>query len=299
MTLSEEQLTKTLIRMSCPGGDHDYINIIIDFSSWCTHYRAELLEPLFSSLDALFGFRNAYRFTHTFPLISTLLFQDRYAPPNQAPDGDPEEGPRCVHGPEAWLEGLRQKGWTLATILIILRAAHMCDTTASLLRQGNNQVIVLRIPSERYLRERNLTPDQYTNQFLRVLEAICEKAGIVIKVPESWRSRRLLEYGRKYFLDGVQVSGTVKKASRLTSEANQAVYTLNTVIAGLFSSGATIAGDDISPIPAYVLTVFEGAMDLWRHYPEYINMPDEWMTVLLMMNRTKGGILLCSSLNLP
>lgn len=36
MTLSEEQLTKTLNRMSSPGEEYDYINIIIDFSSWCT-----------------------------------------------------------------------------------------------------------------------------------------------------------------------------------------------------------------------------------------------------------------------
>ncbi|CAG5001721.1 unnamed protein product [Parnassius apollo] len=145
----------------------------------------------------------------------------------QAGDGEPIEGPRCVHGPEAWLEGLRQKGWTLATILIILLAAHRCDTTASLLGQGDNQVIVLRIPSQRYVQERKLTPDEYTKQFLRVLEDICTASGIVIKVPESWRFRRLLEYGRRYYLDGVQVSGALKKASRLTSEANQTIHTTN------------------------------------------------------------------------
>ncbi|CAG5000775.1 unnamed protein product [Parnassius apollo] len=289
MTLSAEQLTKTLNRMSCPGGDHDYVNIVIDFSSWCTHFRAELVEPLFKSLDALFGFTNVYSFSHKFPLISKLIFQDRYAPPDQDQDGEPMEGPRCVHGPEAWLEGLRQKGWTLATILIILLAAHRCDTTASLLGQGDNQVIVLRIPSKQYLRERNLTPDEYTQQFLRVLEEIYDKAGIVIKVPESWRSRRLLEYGRRYFLDGVQVSGAIKKATRLTSEANQTIHTTNATIAGLFSSGVSIAGDDESPVPAYMLTVYEAARVLWRLHPEYLQQSDEWMITLLLMNRTIGG----------
>ena len=96
--------------MSCPGEGHHYINIKIDFSSWCTHFRAELLAPLFQSLDSLFGFKNVYSFTHVVPLISTLLFQDRYAPPAQGLDGLPEESRRCVIGPEAWLEGLRQKG---------------------------------------------------------------------------------------------------------------------------------------------------------------------------------------------
>lgn len=56
-----------------------------------------------------------------------------------------------------------------------------------------------------------------------MLENVRKDAGIVIKVPESWKSRRLLEYGRKYFVDGVQVSGALKKVSRLTSEANQAL----------------------------------------------------------------------------
>ncbi|CAG4938082.1 unnamed protein product [Parnassius apollo] len=207
-TLSEEQLTKTLNRMSCPGGDHDYINIVIDFSSWCTHFRSELVDPLFRALDDLFGFSNLYQFTHRFPLISKLLFQDRYAPPDQSPSGEPIEGARCV----------------------------------------------LRIPSKQYLRERNLTPDEYTVQFLQVLEETCTKSGIVIKVRESWRSRRLLEYGRRYFLDGVQVSGAIKKATRITSEANHTILTINAIIAGLFSSGASIAGDDESPIPAYQLT---------------------------------------------
>lgn len=121
-------------------------------------------------------------------------------------------------------------------------------------------MIVLRIPSHKYLQDRQLTPDQYTRQFLQVLEDICVEAGIVIKVPESWRSRRILEYGRRHFVDGVQVSGALKKVSRLTSEANQAVYTLNTIVAGLFSSGASIPGDDLTPTPAYLLTIFEAAL---------------------------------------
>ncbi|CAG5019356.1 unnamed protein product [Parnassius apollo] len=173
--------------------------------------------------------------------------------------------------------------------MIILLSAYKCDTTASLLGQGDNQVIVLRIPSKQYLRERNLTPDEYTVQFLQVLEETCTKSGIVIKVPESWRSRRLLKYGKRYFLDGVQVSGAIKKATRITSEANQTILTINAIIAGLYSSGASIAGDDESPIPAYQLTVYEAAKTLWRLVPEYRNMPDEWMMVLMLLNRTIGG----------
>lgn len=80
------------------------------------------------------------------------------------------------------------------------------------------------------------------------------------------------------------MSGAGKMATRLTSEANQAIHTLNTVTAGLFSSGASIAGDDISHIPAYLMTIFEAAWALWTRHPKYTKMSEEWMTVLLMTN---------------
>lgn len=85
MTLTEEQLTKTLNRMSYPGEGHDYINIIIDFSSWCPYFRAELLEPVSTSLDQLFGFHNIYSITHKFPFnlnssLSRQIFHSRTEP---------------------------------------------------------------------------------------------------------------------------------------------------------------------------------------------------------------------------
>lgn len=116
MTMSEEQLTRTILRMNTPiihlEGE-TYVFIVLDFSSWCANFRYELITPLFIELDRLFGLHNVYSFTHYLPLISVLLFQDRFEPPKQGPSGDPLNGPRCYHGPEAWLEGLRQKGWTL------------------------------------------------------------------------------------------------------------------------------------------------------------------------------------------
>lgn len=119
MTMSEEQLTRTILRMNTPVlhlEGETYVFIVLDFSSWCTNFRYELATPLFSELDRLFGLKGVYAFTHKFPILSYLLFQDRFEPPCQGSTGLPQEGPRCYPYPEAWLEGLRQKGWTLATM---------------------------------------------------------------------------------------------------------------------------------------------------------------------------------------
>lgn len=104
MTMNEEQLTRTINRMNTPVlhlEGETYVFITLDFSSWCTNFRYELLNPLFGEIDNLFGFANVYKFTHIFPLISYLLFQDRFDPPEQGPEGDPLNGRRCFFGPEA------------------------------------------------------------------------------------------------------------------------------------------------------------------------------------------------------
>lgn len=147
MTMGEEQLLRTITRMTSPHTDPTkarYKFIVIDFSSWCTDFRWEFSQALFRDLDDLFGFDQVYQYTHWFHLPSTLMFQDRFGPPQQAYSGDPVSGKRCV--PEAWQEGLRQKGWTLITIMLIAMATETCGTTASLLGQGDNHVVLLKIP---------------------------------------------------------------------------------------------------------------------------------------------------------
>lgn len=76
------------------------------------------------------------------------MFQDRFDPPEANDKGDPILGPMCLIGPEAWMEGQRQKGWTLITILMLLLVAREKNTQVSLLGQGDNQMVIVKVPSE-------------------------------------------------------------------------------------------------------------------------------------------------------
>lgn len=99
--------------------------------------QAWTVSPIFQSFDRLFGLQGVYEFTHLFLMRSILIFQDRFCPPEQDPEtGDPREGPRCHHGTEGWQEGLRQKGWTIITIMLINLVAERCNTSATLIGQG-------------------------------------------------------------------------------------------------------------------------------------------------------------------
>lgn len=149
--------------MTSPRKDpysQDFKCVVVDFSSWCTNHCHELCAPIFQTFDRLFGLQGVYEFTHLFPMRSILVFQDRFCPPEQDPKtGDPREGARCYHGAEGWQEGLRQKGWTIITIMLINLVAERCNTSATLIGQGDNQVILIRIPPASYLHARELNTD--------------------------------------------------------------------------------------------------------------------------------------------
>jgi len=147
-------------------------------------------------------------------------------------------------------------------MLIILLASWRCGTSASLLGQGDNQVILLRIPPEDHLERRGVDQEGYISLFLTVLEDYCAQAHIVIKLEETWHSRNLFEYSRKYHYKGAQVSGCCKRITRLTSEANQVIPSLNGDLAGIFSTGATAAAED-TPRASYFCTVVEAALSLF------------------------------------
>ena len=167
-----------------------------------------------------------------------------------------------MHGSEAWMDGLRQKGWTLVTILIILSETYKMDTVASLLGQGDNQVICLRIPPPKGLQARGQTWKQYIKQFLDELETATNRSGIPIRKNESWFATDLFEYSRSYHYKGAQASNALKRTSRVASEANKTVPTLAVDISGMVSTGSAAASNYHDPTASYLVTTFEAAVRL-------------------------------------
>lgn len=124
----------------------------------------------------------------------------------------------------------------MITIILIQLVSETCSTTASLLGQGDNKVVLLKILALSELQMRGVTEDTYVNNFVQVLTNYANQAGIPVKPLETWKSRNLFEYSRKYHYKGAQVSSALKKILRLSSEANQVIPTLNGYISGLYST---------------------------------------------------------------
>lgn len=187
------------------------------------------------------------------------------------------------------MEGLRQKGWTLATLLLILVASWRCGTIATLTGQGDNQVIYLKLPNTATLEGLRMTRKQYISWFQETLLELCTKAGITLKLEETWVSTSLLEYGREFFFKGAQVSSTLKRVSRMASEANQTIPSFNGDIAGVFSAGMGAAQKDHLPIPSYWCTALEASIMAHDRFPELRRYPVEYIVCLLSVPRSLGG----------
>lgn len=174
--------------------------------------------------------------------------------------------------------------------MLIHLAAETCNTTASLLGQGDNQVVLLRIPPVSYLTRTNQTERMYVNNFVNVLTEYAEEAGIPIKPLETWQAQNLFEYSRKYHYKGAQVSCSLKKISRLSSEANQVIPTLNGDLSGLYSTGASAASEDITPKCAYITTLVESMHLVRRAMPWLKDRSCEHSLVLATNTRALGGL---------
>lgn len=76
-----------------------------------------------------------------------VLLSSRLTPPEIGPHGEPLAGDYCHYNQLGRFEGVRQKAWTLTTIMIIKIALEECNIKGEVTGQGDNQVIRVRLDS--------------------------------------------------------------------------------------------------------------------------------------------------------
>nr|AVK42865.1 RNA-dependent RNA polymerase [Soybean cyst nematode nyami-like virus]AVK42870.1 RNA-dependent RNA polymerase [Soybean cyst nematode nyami-like virus] len=295
MTLTEQQLANRLAIYSDqlkPTATRKFVAIVLDFSGWNLRFRHETMSPLYRAFDDLYGFRNVFKYSQLLPLSSVILIKDEFRPPKMnTTTGLPEPCLTSWFGNESWFEGMRQKPWTLATMMLILGIARELKTHVSLTGQGDNQVILLSIPADSELRLLRQSPLQYAKSFLHKLTAKCDAAGIQLKPEETWISSRILEYARQYYIDGVQVPSTLKRMTRLHSLTNEDFPTLASDVSTVYSAGCSAANLSTSPDAVFLMTSIEALEAIHYRWPEFVEKADpDYLAVLLSTNRTLGGL---------
>ncbi|DAZ90802.1 TPA_asm: polyprotein [Ribes virus 1] len=242
--------------------------INIDFEKWNLNMRHEFTEGVFSQLDNMFGFDRLINRTHEIFSGSYIYSSSgKYLPPHDA-NGLVTDPPMCYIGHQGGFEGLRQKGWTVATVCLLAYVADQLRLKIHLLGQGDNQVVRIYMPHaywenlglERRMRE--LEAKKLLKGYLQGMDHYFTEAGLPIKIRETWISTRLYMYGKYMYLDGITLPQWVKKLLRSYAMSNEGTLTVSGVIGTIATNMSAAAGVSDAPDVMYIIYLILGEWSL-------------------------------------
>lgn len=209
-----------------PGQFHLFTSL--DFSKWNSNMRERETQPVFKSFDALFGFRRVYQRTHEMFKDSLMyMLNGSYTPKL--------EGDEFVQQIGSWfghlggIEGLRQKGWTIWTVCLILLCVEDTPIHLKLMGQGDNQILKQSFPH-------HLTEDkclEYHYKFMGKLNLMLSRIGPPLKMEETWTSKDLFIYGKYVVYKGVALETSYKRLVRMFKMSNEDFPTMESAISSM------------------------------------------------------------------
>ncbi|AJR28540.1 polymerase [Nkolbisson virus] len=253
-------ISKLLDRTQGQGGA-DYSNVCIanhiDYEKWNNHQRLESTGPVFKVMGQFLGYPNLIYRTHEFFQKSIIYYNGR---PDlmEVVNGQirSKEGfTVCWDGQAGGLEGLRQKGWSILSLLVIQRESKIRNTRIKVLAQGDNQVICTQY------RLRDISTPVGLNQSLQevvqnneaIMRAIKEgtnKLGLIINEDETMQSADYLNYGKIPIFRGRILNLFSKRLSRVMCTTNDQLPTMANVMGTVSTNALTISHFDDSPLNA-------------------------------------------------
>ncbi|QMP82242.1 RNA-dependent RNA polymerase [Blattodean arli-related virus OKIAV102] len=270
MTLDEAELHKRLYYLS---GNRDLPQeflaalVIIDFSSWNLTWIKAATDLIFSMLDELHGTPGLYTYTHEFFSECLITLASHLNPPASylgSRSGDPPPCNEVWYGHQSGFEGLRQKGWTLCTIALLLLVEQETGIKSYIIGQGDNQVckILLPVPAEHSTAEQYLETDQESidtiiRSYMGVLETRARELGLRIKAEETSVSTDVMIYGKEILYRGAYMPQGIKRISRTLPDTNETFSNLHTRVSTLQTAGFACAQKSLDLVTPYFVSSVE------------------------------------------
>ncbi|DAZ90868.1 TPA_asm: polyprotein [Zea virus 1] len=268
-------------------------NINIDFSKWNLNMREDLTRGLFLEIDRMFGYTNVISRTYEiFEKSFIYSCSGKYIPKVQ--NGQLiDDPPMAYRGHKGGFEGLRQKGWTIATVCLLLEVAEREGVKMKLMGQGDNQIVRVIMPSRKW-RNHEYTEEskqhdanQITMRFISSMDKWFKLAKLPIKVRETWVSSMLFAYGKAMLYEGKLLPQWYKKVLRSYALSNEGQVTLSGVIGTIATNMSAAAGASEHPDVMYIVFLIMAEwsmMYLIRYHPftrksilqvhsEYVSIP--------------------------
>ncbi|ABA60889.1 polymerase [maize Iranian mosaic virus] len=252
ITMSLDMLTmiKKMFRVSSQttrGDDSVTVIFNLDFVKWNLQMRKNICHPVFRQLGELFGMKDLYDRTHDLFRTSTIYLCSGEGELTADPEyGVNPNGIWAWTGDESGKEGLRQKGWTILTVVAIMLIAKRHNVDVSLMGGGDNQVLGITISGMVRDSMNGLTDEskgvasKIIKSFTDDLLTTFQDLGLPLKASETWVSDSLFMYNKHMFYKGIPLRSPLKAVSRIFPLANDSIMTLDNMINNI-SSGVKAA----------------------------------------------------------
>ncbi|ABZ81161.1 polymerase [Lyssavirus lagos] len=254
MTDNLNKVFKKLIDRVTGQGLLDYSRVTyafhLDYEKWNNHQRLESTKDVFSVLDKAFGLSRVFSRTHEFFQKSWVYYSDRSDLIGIWKDQiyclDMAEGPTCWNGQDGGLEGLRQKGWSLVSLLMIERESQTRNTRTKILAQGDNQVLCPTYMLSSGLNNEGLRYElesisKNAMSIYRAIEEGASKLGLIIKKEETMCSFDFLIYGKTPLFRGNILVPESKRWARVSCISNDQIVNLANIMSTVSTNALTVA----------------------------------------------------------
>ncbi|AHY85660.1 RNA-dependent RNA polymerase L [Almpiwar virus] len=248
------------------GHDHSSCTELIticnhlDYEKWNNNQRGKSNDPVFKVMGQFLGYPNLITRTHEVFEKSFIYFVNR--PDMMVSNGTDiasKDKLVCWKGQLGGLEGLRQKGWTITSMLMLLRLPKSSNTLVRTLAQGDNQIVVTTYRPKHSLNqmERNsiyLEIYRNNNNIMKEVRIGATRLGLHIKEEECMQSIGYLNYGKIIVLRGVIFPVITKRICRINSLSNDQLPTMANVLSTVGSNILTISHFHIDL--RYIFTIY-------------------------------------------
>lgn len=224
----------------------------LDFSKWNTNMREHETLSLFAAFDRLFGMTQVFSRTHEMFKDSFLYLLNGSYQPTLGSTGFVQDMGGWL-GHLGGIEGLRQKGWTIWTVCLILLASEGHPLVLKLMGSGDNQILKEIFPLD-VSRKRAL---EIHFAFISSLNEILKHVGPPLKMEETWTSECLFIYGKYIMLDGAPLETYAKRICRMFRMSNEDYPTLESALSSLTANLSSALACSHSPHHLYFIYCIE------------------------------------------
>ncbi|APG78850.1 RNA-dependent RNA polymerase [Xinzhou dimarhabdovirus virus 1] len=252
MADSFNMVMRKLIDRTSGQGEKGYERITFanhfDYSKWNNTQRGKANNPVFRVMGKFLGLPNIISRTHEFFERSWIYYNDR-SDLMELVEGEIRNRTTqrvCWNGQLGGLEGLRQKGWSVVSLLVIEREGKIRNTKIKILAQGDNQVVCTSYKLPADMTHQTVTDEiphiwENNREIVKAIVSGTTKLGLVVNEDETLTASDYLNYGKVILYRGNMLPLITKRWSRVTCVTNDQIPTIGNIMSAVSTNALTVA----------------------------------------------------------